>query len=220
MKEKFILFFAALSLSILFLGCNLDFQSQRSGYYRNKFIENNTPQVTGKSLQELEFIGKDLRAYLFLGQDNLLTRHFDENEVSHMRDVYKLFFYMRILMALSIIVCLGSLRFLIKKGGFFTTIQKLGKHLIGVLVLLALFVGLVSLNFNRAFIIFHKVLFSNDLWLMDPNKDLMIQMLPENFFADMARNIAFGTIGLILLFALLGLFIGNKEKKNETKHLY
>ena len=41
-------------------------------------------------------------------------------------------------------------------------------------------------DFTRAFVWFHRVLFSNELWILNPATDLMIRMLPEAFFAEMA----------------------------------
>lgn len=38
------------------------------------------------------------------------------------------------------------------------------------------------INFNKAFILFHKLLFRNDYWLFDPQIDTVINMLPEEFF--------------------------------------
>lgn len=41
--------------------------------------------------------------------------------------------------------------------------------------------------FDELFLGFHRLLFSNDLWLMDPRTDVMIRMLPQAFFEKMAR---------------------------------
>ena len=54
--------------------------------------------------------------------------------------------------------------------------------LIGILFYIVAWVSV--LNFNREFVIFHEVLFNNDLWLLDPRDSLMINMLPESFFVD------------------------------------
>ena len=34
-------------------------------------------------------------------------------------------------------------------------------------------------NFNKVFVIFHEIFFTNDLWLFDARYDYMIRMLPE-----------------------------------------
>ena len=56
-------------------------------------------------------------------------------------------------------------------------------------------------DFNKYFTVFHELFFKNDLWLLDPDTDLLIRMLPEGFFLDMAIRI--GSIFLILMVLLL-----------------
>lgn len=63
-------------------------------------------------------------------------------------------------------------------------------------VLLALAAWAAS-DFNQAFLRFHGLLFQNDLWIMNPATDLMIRMLPEAFFRDVAL------IALIAMLAVL-----------------
>lgn len=41
-------------------------------------------------------------------------------------------------------------------------------------------------GFHGAFWLFHKLCFDNDLWLLDPNIDNLINLLPEGFFKDTA----------------------------------
>lgn len=65
------------------------------------------------------------------------------------------------------------------------------------LALLALAAWAVS-DFNQAFLIFHRLLFRNSLWVMDPAEDLMIRMLPEAFFADIALIALLAMVGVLL----------------------
>lgn len=41
---------------------------------------------------------------------------------------------------------------------------------------------LIVVAFDKVFILFHKLLFSNDLWLFDVNLDPVILVLPQSFF--------------------------------------
>lgn len=64
-------------------------------------------------------------------------------------------------------------------------------------IILPSIVGIASmLNFNKTFIIFHQLVFSNDDWLFDPATDPIILLLPEAFFMHCA-------IAIVLL-VLLG----------------
>lgn len=52
-----------------------------------------------------------------------------------------------------------------------------------ITVLLPLLIGMLAMvNFNQAFIIFHKIFFRNDYWIFDARTDPVIQILPQAFF--------------------------------------
>ena len=51
-------------------------------------------------------------------------------------------------------------------------------------------VGAAAIDFNKAFILFHKVFFNNDMWMFDPAADPIIEILPEAFFMHCAMVIA------------------------------
>lgn len=53
------------------------------------------------------------------------------------------------------------------------------KALISIPMLLSL---PIIINFEDSFVIFHKLMFSNDYWIFDPRIDPVINMLPEQFF--------------------------------------
>lgn len=54
----------------------------------------------------------------------------------------------------------------------------------------------ILLNFEKSFIIFHKLLFRNDYWIFNPDLDPVINMLPEEFFFHAGMMI------LILIFVV------------------
>jgi integral membrane protein (TIGR01906 family) len=56
----------------------------------------------------------------------------------------------------------------------------------GFLGLGVILAALVAVNFERAFEIFHLILFDNDYWLLNPATSLLINMLPINLFMDIA----------------------------------
>lgn len=51
-----------------------------------------------------------------------------------------------------------------------------------LLIIPTILLPLSMLNFNKTFTTFHNIVFHNDLWLFDPEKDPVILMLPEKFF--------------------------------------
>ncbi len=47
-----------------------------------------------------------------------------------------------------------------------------------------------AVDFNAFWINFHKLFFTNDLWLLDPAKSVLINMVPSQFFFDLVMRIA------------------------------
>ena len=70
---------------------------------------------------------------------------------------------------------------------------------------------LITTNFSRAFILFHKLFFTNDLWLLNPETAWMIRLLPESFFAGIALRTAISFLVGLLLIHVLTVF--RKEKQ-------
>ncbi|CEQ31847.1 membrane protein [[Clostridium] sordellii] len=40
----------------------------------------------------------------------------------------------------------------------------------------------ITIQFEKSFEIFHRLIFNNDYWIFDPSKDPVINMLPDEFF--------------------------------------
>jgi len=76
------------------------------------------------------------------------------------------------------------------------------------LIMMGVIIVIAINDFTSAFIKFHEMFFSNDLWLLNPMTDRLIQMLPEGFFLDMALSIGIThlsitcTLGIIALYNL------------------
>lgn len=80
----------------------------------------------------------------------------------------------------------------------------------GVLASFLIIGGLGATDFDRAFIVFHRLFFPGKTnWLFDPAEDQIIQILPEVYF----RNCAILAISLILLLCVIYILVGKKKKK-------
>ena len=93
---------------------------------------------------------------------------------------------------------------------------------IGSLILtvpLAIFALWAAVDFSSAFNFFHRILFTNDLWLLNPETDLLIRICPSSMFESMGLRIALRA-GVILLgvpVLLTGLkWISNRVRKRKT----
>ena len=56
-------------------------------------------------------------------------------------------------------------------------------------ILIAVIILIVSGDFEKYFILFHRIFFTNDLWMLDPTTDNLINIVPEGFFVDMTERI-------------------------------
>ena len=61
----------------------------------------------------------------------------------------------------------------------------------------------LTLAFDQAFFIFHKLLFSNDLWLL-PAESTLIRLFPKEFFIDFAKRLGLNTMIMSFLLIIIG----------------
>ena len=209
-------FLTALSIILAILLMSLTYNSKNINYFETFQRENNIDQVTGKSLEELSDINLNIYLYLDYGDNALLEPYFNQKEILHMEDVHKLYDLAYLVMNICTTFAITSLllsHFFRKKHELFKNVLKYIFIILGIFAILAI---LMYFDFNRYFIIFHKIFFNNDLWLLDPRTDLMIQMMPLNFFIGICVNILkdFGLyLSLILAVIVIDVFITSKNRR-------
>ncbi|MDR7857167.1 TIGR01906 family membrane protein [Tissierella sp.] len=186
--------------------------------YLNSFDKHDTMDVTGKSFRELGDITNDLFEYLRgKSGDEILEPNFNEREILHMRDVQVLFKYGFILKYVSVILALAIIIYFRIKRDVKIVGRYMYKGLFANWILVGILGLMVYFNFDKYFTIFHKIFFSNDLWLLNPETDLLIQMLPEEFFISMAISIMLSFLGFVATIQGIGYATARKEKGNSEK---
>ncbi|MBR2067449.1 MAG: DUF1461 domain-containing protein, partial [Solobacterium sp.] len=82
-------------------------------------------------------------------------------------------------------------------------------------ILLSVVVAFVAiwaiLDFNSFWMNFHYVFFDNDLFLLDPNISIMINMFPERFFFDMVAMIIFTFLFVVAIMYLIIHYLYRRE---------
>jgi integral membrane protein (TIGR01906 family) len=68
---------------------------------------------------------------------------------------------------------------------------------------------LAMINFNQAFIIFHKIFFRNDYWVFNAKTDPIIRILPQTFFMHCFLLI----IAIVLLLSSLCFWYYHRQQK-------
>ena len=167
------------------------------------------PEVTFLPEAEYAGVGNRIADYLTGKADTLPD--FSEKENAHMADC-------RGLIALDTGVCLGALAgaavlilLAFRRRPGRERVRAFGRGLCWSLWIaggLALVLGIwAAADFDGLFITFHRVAFTNDLWLLDPRTDLLIRLMPIDFFTALGRKgllmflpvpLALGVAGFLL----------------------
>lgn len=91
------------------------------------------------------------------------------------------------------------------------------RTLIVILVLLVIIIIYAFIDFDSFFLLFHKLLFTNDYFLFDPTTDFIILMLPEQLFALIGVRFSIVFIFLNLFFVFLLHFLQKIPQSPEAK---
>lgn len=80
----------------------------------------------------------------------------------------------------------------------------------------ALLGAAMAINWDRAFVIFHKIAFDNDYWIFDATTDPVITILPDTFFLHCAAMIlGLVVAGSVLCLVLYARSLRKVLEKNE-----
>lgn len=201
--KKIFAFLISISIVLFVLLYSIDFMAKDISYYNNFHSEYKIDEVSGLSKEWITEASDSLVKFIKNGDKEVLKKNFNEKEILHMEDVYKLFVLDRIVyITLLIIFLAGIIYKLSKKENYF--FNMLRKYILISYALVISFLGICSLFFSESFIYFHKLFFSNDLWLLDYETDLMIRILPEEFFFTLFVNVLMiSTVAVILIYFFL-----------------
>lgn len=196
-------------------------------HYKKSFVKYSITEATNMNEENLDHTIKDVLKYFKDKREVLDTRAiiageerevFGTREKLHMIDVKELFIRGGILHNISIllIIILGLVlakRDRYWKKSFSNTCLYTSTVNLGLLVI---FLLMMKANFDKYFTYFHLIFFNNDLWLLDPNTEVLIQMLPEGFFYDSAFKIVTYFVSSLVVLGLTGLYFSRKNYKYIT----
>lgn len=143
---------------------------------------------------------------------------YNVTEDVHMEDVRGLFVGALVLRRICIItafVCVALLWLL--KADIALVVPRSVCWGTGLFFAMICVLGLViSTDFTKYFVIFHHIFFNNDLWLLDPATDLLINIVPEPFFVDTASYIAlvFG-ISVAVIFGVSRWWLRREKRQRK-----
>lgn len=201
--KKLFAFLISLSIILFVLLYSIDFMAKDISYYNNFHNEYKIDKESGLSKEWIENASNSLVEFIKNGDKEVLKHHFNKKEISHMEDVYKLFKLDRVVYTFLFIITLIVFLYKIIKNDFIL-FKYIRKYILITYITVISFLGICSLFFSESFIYFHKLFFNNDLWLLDYETDLMIRILPEEFFFMLFLNVlVLSTIGIFLVYIFL-----------------
>ena len=196
------------------------------GYFEKEYTKYNVAAAVDMEMDDLLDVTDEMMAYLKGKREDLHVptivggeerEFFNEREIAHMEDVQGLFLGAIFLRRLCVGIIAASIILLVLAKSDI-------KHLLPKMIcigtglfffLIAALSLIISTDFTKYFIIFHKIFFDNDLWILDPSTDLLINIVPEPFFMDTAFRIAGTFAGSVLAVFFLCIFLLRRQKKHS-----
>lgn len=165
--------------------------------YEYGFSTYRIPERTGIPMDQLLSVADQTREF-FNAEDDLPLRAtvprggqaeaiYSQREVDHMQDVRDLVRRVRAVADFTLTYLLGLLGIGLWVRKILFLPLFIGILFQGAVITLGLVTlgGLASLfDFQAVFLQFHFLSFSNDLWQLDPTKDVLLMMYPWGFFRD------------------------------------
>ena len=199
----------ALSIVTIFLVTAIYLPTFNMNFYKTEYAKYSIPQRIGVSEIQLMEVTKRLTDYMLGRADDIaitaevngVTREFfDERDKAHMIDVKGLFDLARIIFVIAL--CMVIFTYVMLRNDMLLLCRVSQWSFLSFFALFTAIVGIIALDFNRAFIWFHLIFFNNDLWILDPTVSLLINIVPQEFFVDISIRIGLIFVGLSIGYIL------------------
>ncbi len=226
MISKFLGLVIGVNVVLIFLYSSFIFWTSNENLYKVNFEANRASEVIGISEDELFIVNNVIIDYIFNKRDDIIVivdsysdePFFTERETMHMEDVKVLFTYGKYLFigsVISLIICIIiCIIIAIRKKILYKSFKFSVFPVLITLIAICLVSVLATMDFSKYFESFHLIFFDNDLWILDPKVDMMINMYTLDFFIDIASKIIISFISLLVIY---GICFTNIRKKKSTK---
>lgn len=184
------------ALPIFLVTANVRFLAGEERLYERGFRKYDADEATGLPFSELDRAAEEIIDYFEDDAETLRIRVtrageeeplFSAREVEHMADVKSVMRFVFRLNEVSLGFVLSYIAgvFLWARAASLRRLAKEALAAIGLMAAAAAAVGVLAIiGFEAMWERFHKVLFTNDLWQLNPRTDRLIQMFPEEFWQE------------------------------------
>lgn len=216
----------AISLIIILLVTSIDINCFDKSFYKSQYEKLQTAETLGMTQIDLERTTYTLLDYLQDKRNDIdvnitvkgtQTKAFNARESAHMTDVKRLYQFALVLRNIAIVLLVVSLVYMfirLKKGMW--TIISIDYMKVAILaaVFFAMLAGWAYVDFDAFWTTFHKIAFRNDLWLLNPETDLMINLFPAEFFSSLVfRIVGFFALTFVGGFVLCYVYLRHQLHK-------
>jgi len=197
-----------ISLTLLIILSNFYFLVFNENFYLKQAEKQNTLQYKENYINIINYL-----------KNNEPLKNFNEKEVLHMKDVKNIIQNTIYLLYLSIISSLTIIFYFIYKKQYKKINSSLKYSSITTIAFLLIFSAITLMSFEKSFIYFHKIFFTNDLWILNPATDLLINLLPQQFFINFTKQLIINSfIASIIIF--LSTLIAKTLKKRRLSDFH
>lgn len=188
-------------------------------FFETQYKALNTAESMNMSGEDLMLATHTLLDYLQNKRDDINVEvvvegknvpMFNQKEIDHMVDVKDLFTGLNSLQMAAYVIFIILIVVLTITNRMSSLTNSIYRALGVYLFVIGGIAVYAFIDFSGFWVIFHKVLFSNDLWLLNPNTDRMINMFPEVFFNRLVIRVM---IHFVIVFVAMYIIAKIREKR-------
>lgn len=199
-------------------------------FYEKEYEKHQVLDDLEMKMEDVMFVTHEMMDYLHGKRTDLIVNttvagqereFFNDREKQHMLDVQNIFLEgIKLRNITAIIMIVGIIILICSKAKWKILLAIWYMRITSIIIIVGIGMGYIfSKHFDKYFVKFHEIFFDNDLWLLDPDTDLMIRMLPEEFFVDFSVR-----IGIFMMIAVVVCFIVSfcvyRSQKNKISETY
>ena len=216
---------AGLALFLSLLLTSIDLLCFNRSFFRWQYSLNHTAESIGISEDGLMNATNVLLDYMQDKRDDIKVIEvvngsdreiFDERETLHMVDVKNLYLNAMKIRTILLVGSIAILTLLVftHRNQSYTILSNAYRNGLLFLGSIIFFIAIYAIvDFNGFWMNFHYVFFDNDLFLLDPNISIMINMFPSNFFFAVVFGIILLFVSMVILLKLLLVFFKHKIER-------
>ncbi len=222
----------SLLLIVGLLIASIEMFAVNAGFFQSEYSKLDTAQSIGISEDDLTKVTHKLLDYTTGADDNLdiqaeiqgqMQEVFGEREKDHMVDVKLLYLgarNVRIITLVTAVLLIAAAFFIGRREALRALCRSFLRVSIGFVVFVGAIAIYAALDFTSFWTNFHHVFFTNDLWILDPRTDVLIQMVPEQFFSDLVTRIIIRFVSIFITLnaaSMVGLAILKRRENTIAK---